>query len=76
MDLNKIQRVVDELKSSPEVTKNEALSAFMSMGDKIDAGDMTAIEAMAEICGMACTSDNPEMVRRFIKYVSINGPVL
>lgn len=75
MDLNKIQAIVDSLRVAPEVTKNEAFACFMNMGDRIDACDEKCIEAMAEIVGMACTCDNPEMVRRFIKYVSIHGPI-
>jgi hypothetical protein len=75
MDMMKIQRVIDELKSGPEVTKSEAMACFMTMGDRVDSGDEEAIHGMAQMIGCAIMCDDPEMTRRFIKYVAQTGPL-
>lgn len=75
MDMIKIQRVIEELKAGPEVTKSEAMACFMSMGDRIDSGDAEAIQGVAQMIGCAIMCDNPEMTRRFIKYISQTGPL-
>lgn len=75
MDMIKIQRVIDELKSGPEVTVNEAMACFMAIADRIESGHEEAIQGMCQMVGCAIMCDNPEMTRRFIKYVVQTGPL-
>lgn len=76
MDLDKIKAALEAVKAMPEVTPAEAQGRLMMMLDRVDAMEPAAIECLAEIAGMACTCDSPEMTRRFIVYVCNNGPVI
>lgn len=75
MNIEKIQEALKVIMAMPEVTPAEAQGRLMLMMDKVDAGDPAAIECLAEIAGMACTCDDPEMIRRFVVHVCNNGPV-
>lgn len=69
------EKIVQELKTAPEVTKSEALRAVLEIGEQAEGGDEDAKGMIAEICGFAATCDSAEFMRRFIVWQLNYGPI-
>lgn len=61
-----IESIRDYIRSSPEVTKAEALSKGLLIADMAQAGDEAATASLCEIVGFAAVCDCSESVRKVI----------
>lgn len=74
-NLEKMNEVVAALKAMPEVTKDEAIAAFMQIAIKHDSGCPCLTQILSEIVGYAIAAEDVEMTRRFVIWQLRNGPV-
>jgi len=77
MNAQFLAKLVGELAALGPVEINEAINITDKlMSDAMLTGNGTSYEKLSEIIGFTLTSEHPDMTRRFIKWMDLNGPIV
>lgn len=75
LDMQRLAEVAEALKAMPEVTKEEALAAFVTICGRYEKHSPELLQILCEVAGNAISTDEPEMTRRLLVWERDNGPI-